>query len=174
MKRLGLWLFVVLVTAAAWWTALATPSARSAAGPVEGQRAPSRTTALDLLSADEVLIVEGLNATRAEVGLPPVEVEPALTEKADSWAEETAETGLRHSDLVEGLHESLCWQKLGENIAEGETVEEILAAWEASPTHYANLTDPVFTHVGVSVVADAAGTLFATQEFMQAAPGCSG
>lgn len=40
----------------------------------------------------------------------------------------------------------------GENLAMGfGTAEEVVAAWKRSPTHYANLTDPEFEDIGVSL-----------------------
>ena len=40
----------------------------------------------------------------------------------------------------------------GENLAMGfATPEDVMAAWQDSPTHYANLTDPDFTEIGVGM-----------------------
>ena len=40
----------------------------------------------------------------------------------------------------------------GENLAMGfATPEEVVAAWTASPTHYANMTDPDFSEIGASM-----------------------
>jgi uncharacterized protein YkwD len=41
----------------------------------------------------------------------------------------------------------------GENLAMGfNTPEEVVAAWKQSPTHYANMTDPDFSQIGVAMV----------------------
>lgn len=172
MKRLVAYVVVTATLGGGFWVGLAMARADQAAEPETVEPVASQPPAEASLSVEEAQIVERLNETRAEVGLPPVTVNPALTEKADDWAGETAETGLRHSELTDGIGEPVCWKKLGENIAEGDTVEGIHRAWLDSPTHYTNLTDPAFTHVGVSVVENADGTLFAVQEFLQEAPGC--
>lgn len=42
----------------------------------------------------------------------------------------------------------------GENLAMGfASAEEVVEAWQNSPTHYANLVDPSFTEIGVSMVS---------------------
>jgi uncharacterized protein YkwD len=57
----------------------------------------------------------------------------------------------------------------GENLAMGfNTAPEVMTAWEASPTHYANLTDPNFKDIGVSMgsgVYQGADTSFVAQYF---------
>jgi len=54
----------------------------------------------------------------------------------------------------------------GENIAFGyASAAAVMAAWMASPEHRANILNPTFTEIGVSVAMDAAGRLFFTQEF---------
>lgn len=57
----------------------------------------------------------------------------------------------------------------GENLAMGfNTAPELMAAWEKSPTHYANLTDPNFQDIGVAMDSgrfDGVETAFAAQYF---------
>jgi Cysteine-rich secretory protein family len=57
----------------------------------------------------------------------------------------------------------------GENLAMGfNTAPEVMAAWENSPTHYANLTDPNFQDIGVAMDVgryENADTAFAAQYF---------
>ena len=57
----------------------------------------------------------------------------------------------------------------GENLAMGfNTAPEVMTAWEASPTHYANLTDPNFKEIGVSMGSGAyqdTDTSFVAQYF---------
>lgn len=172
MKRLGVWIGTLALTGVAMWVAVAV--AWGGASTVEASAAPGRyvaaptTTPLQSLTPDEAAIVADLNETRVEAGLAPVEVAADLNASAEQWSTEVADTGLRHSELEEPEGAAVCWVKLGENIAQGTSVDEIVDAWIASPTHLANLVDPGFTHVGVSIVEDASGTLFATQEFMQA------
>lgn len=58
------------------------------------------------------------------------------------------------------------WTKLGENVGLGHAVDELMQAFVNSPSHYENLVDPVWTHVGVGVTVAADGRLFTTHDFM--------
>ena len=59
------------------------------------------------------------------------------------------------------------WQKLGENVGMGGTVETLHLAFVNSPHHYDNLVDPAFTSIGVGVVRSSGGILFVAEEFMK-------
>lgn len=139
-----------------------------------GQSAgPSRTGSpatipADDLTAKERALVDAVNAIRAQAAVAPVAVDPALNAEAREWSRQLAKSGFRHSELDEQVGDAVCWRRLGQNIAQGDDVSAIVAAWLASPTHFANLVDPLFTHVGVSIVEDRSGVHFVTQEFMQA------
>ncbi len=61
------------------------------------------------------------------------------------------------------FNRSIAW---GENIAFGYTsASSVMSAWMASSGHRANILNPNFTEIGVSVRADSAGRLFFTQAF---------
>jgi hypothetical protein len=69
-----------------------------------------------------------------------------------------------HSTLSDGI--TADWQKLGENVGMGGTVDALHSAFVASPHHYENLVDPDFTYVGVGVVV-VNGTIYVSETFMK-------
>jgi hypothetical protein len=109
--------------------------------------------------------VSRINGLRASKGLAPLQVDGQLTGLAQDWADHLADIGrLEHaSDLSAGV--SASWTKLGENVGLGGSVDEVFNAFVNSAPHYANLTDPAFTHVGVGVV-ERNGVLYTVHRFM--------
>lgn len=117
--------------------------------------------------SDEASFVAQINALRATRGAPALEIDAGLTAKARSWAGTMAgRNAISHSSLADGI--TAQWQKLGENVGMGGTVEALETAFVNSPRHYENLIDPAFRSVGIGVVRNAAGVLFVAEEFMQA------
>jgi hypothetical protein len=117
-------------------------------------------------AADEARFVALVNAARAKNGVAPLTVDAELTGLARDWAAQMAAAGkISHANPIsEGVTQD--WQKLGENVGKGPSVDPIMNAFIASPGHYANLMDPAFTRIGVGVVwAD--GVLYTTHRFMQ-------
>ena len=45
------------------------------------------------------------------------------------------------------------------------TPATMVAAWVASPSHYANMIDPGFAEIGVAIDVATDGTVYLTQEF---------
>lgn len=116
--------------------------------------------------SDEANFVTQINALRATRGAPALSVDAGLTAKARSWARTMADQNtIWHSPLRDGI--TTPWQKLGENVGMGGSVDALHPAFVNSPRHYDNLIDPAFRSVGIGVVRNAAGTLFVAQEFMQ-------
>ena len=116
--------------------------------------------------SDEANFVAQINALRATRGVPALEIDAGLTAKARSWAGTMAGLGtISHSSLRDGITAS--WQKLGENVGMGGTVDGLETAFVNSPHHYDNLVDPAFRSVGIGVVRNAAGVMFVAEEFMQ-------
>jgi hypothetical protein len=124
--------------------------------------APSPAAAL---TSDEQYFLTQINALRASRGLAPLQVDGNMTAlAADHTAEMAAAGRLYHtSGLSSGVTGG--WTKLGENVGFGSNLELIWNAFVNSPTHYANLVDPEFTHVGVAVVP-AGGVLWTTHRFV--------
>jgi len=137
-------------------------------------------------SAIEAEIVNLANAFRASNGLAPLAVNGRLNQAADLHSLDMTATsnlygpnqGMQHElngVLYPGITDRLDaagydeWTtsfRYGENIAYGFTsAAAVMQAWMNSPGHRANLLNPEFTEIGVSVRADAAGRLFFTQDF---------
>lgn len=116
--------------------------------------------------SDESAFVAGINAMRANKGVPALSVHSNLTSKARGWAQTMADKNtIWHSVLSDGI--TADWQKLGENVGRGSTVAGLERAFANSPLHYANLVDPTFNTIGIGVVRGAGDVIFVAQEFMQ-------
>jgi uncharacterized protein YkwD len=57
------------------------------------------------------------------------------------------------------------WTSIGENVAMAGSVDAAQTALEASPEHYANMTNPVYTQLGIGVV-DHDGVTYVVQVFV--------
>jgi hypothetical protein len=106
-----------------------------------------------------------INGLRSSRGLAPLVVDGELTALAQGWADHMAGQGrLSHTpNLAAGI--SSDWSKLGENVGMGPNSDMIWGGFLGSAPHYANLTDPGFTHVGIGVTW-VGGTQFVTHRFM--------
>ena len=118
--------------------------------------------------SDEAAFVTKVNELRATKGLAPLQVNANLTEKARAWSAGMAAAGkIWHSTLSDGVTED--WKKLGENVGMGGSVDGLHRAFVNSPGHYANLVEPVFSHVGIGIVMNGS-TIYVTEVFMQRMP----
>lgn len=119
--------------------------------------------------AEEQAFVAKINQLRTGLGLAPLAVDPELTAQARIWADTMRDAGhIFHTSTLEaGI--SADWQKLGENVGVGGTVDDLFDAFVASPKHYENLVDPVYRYVGVGVVWDGA-RMYTTHRFMSLLP----
>ncbi len=105
------------------------------------------------------------NSVRAGRGLPALQVNGALTAKAEAWAQRMADTGvLGHSVLADGAPGE--WARLGENVGRGGDVNGIHNAFLGSASHLKNLVDPGFRYVGIGVVSTNGG-IYVAEVFMQ-------
>lgn len=110
--------------------------------------------------------VSRTNALRASKGIAPLGVDSRLTSIAQRWASHMASTQtLAHNpDLANEIPSD--WEKYGENVGTGPSVDAIQQAFVNSPHHYANLVDPDFTLIGVAVVIDSRGALWVVEDFL--------
>ncbi|MEA3075175.1 MAG: hypothetical protein QOF60_83 [Actinomycetota bacterium] len=111
--------------------------------------------------------VARINDLRASQGLSQLVVDPALVSIAADWTQHMAATNtLSHrpnlADVAPGD-----WTKLGENVGYGGAVATLHAAFVGSPGHYANLVNPGYQYIGVSVVMSGS-TMWVTENFMAA------
>ncbi|HZQ86620.1 MAG TPA: CAP domain-containing protein [Acidimicrobiales bacterium] len=110
--------------------------------------------------------VARINALRAAHGLGELSIDPRLTTVARVWsASMAARNVLEHNQLLP--YQVSGWTKLGENVGDGATVEQLEQAFEASPSHNEHLVDPRYTRIGVGVAFDGNGRMWVTQLFMR-------
>ena len=117
----------------------------------------------------EASFVSKINGLRAGKGLAPMEVHGELTDIGRSWAGVMAAAGRIWHNPDFSSQVTANWQKLGENVGMGGSVDSLFDAFVASPAHYRNLVDPAFTHVGVGVVVTGDGVIFTSHQFMKLA-----
>jgi uncharacterized protein YkwD len=106
-----------------------------------------------------------INALRATVAAPELVRVPELDRKAQAQADRMARRGrISHStNFTSGVPSG--WHTIAENVAVAGSIEQAQQALEASPPHYANLTNPVFNQVGIGV-AVRNGAVYVVQFFV--------
>ena len=103
-----------------------------------------------------------INQVRAGLGVPALAVNGSLTTYARNWSVYMADDHWGHSQIGALLGP---WSTVGENIAYGWSVTSMHNMLVASEGHYANLTNPSFTHIGVGVWIEASGQIWTTHVF---------
>jgi hypothetical protein len=122
-------------------------------------------------------LVQQLNQSRREAGLPPLKVDDRLTEAAREHSQKMADARtlghvLRGEQAVAerlaatGLH----FNHSGENVGYNTDLNNIQSAFMKSPPHRANILDPDYTLVGIGLVRGQDGVYWATQDFAHAIP----
>jgi uncharacterized protein YkwD len=122
-------------------------------------------------SAEEKQLLDLVNQERAKAGAGPLE-----------WNDRLAQAALKHSRLLEenqdlshqfagepGLQErvgatGLRFNAVAENVAEAPDIAAIHTGLMHSPGHRANILNPDYNAVGISIV-ERRGQLFVTQDF---------
>ena len=124
---------------------------------------------LESTDGDRAQVRDLINLSRSQNRLGTLRPNPILDLKADGWAQYLRSIcALKHSRLADGAPPG--WFKLGENVGKGGTIPQIHEAYLRSPSHRANILDPVFTQVGTGAVWGNCGgyrTVFTVQEFMK-------
>ena len=102
-------------------------------------------------------VVRLTNIIRAQNGLSPLSVSSQLQQAAQTQSENlafqdffshTGLDGLQPWDRAENAGYN--YRAIGENIAAGQrTPAEVVQAWVDSPSHLANILNPVFTEIGI-------------------------
>ncbi len=116
---------------------------------------------------DEQQFYALINELRISRGLQPLVVHAELVSTARGWAQVVADAGaISHArDLSIGVTER--WALLGENVGvTSNSVQRVFDAFVASPTHYRNLVESSFDHIGVGVVTGSDGRLYTVHRFM--------
>lgn len=128
--------------------------------PGSPQSAPSDPDA-DRLNEQ---LLEAHNKARAEAKLPPLAIDPKLTEAARRHAKDMAEHEKMTHEGSDGSHPDervkragYHFVRTGENVAEGQKdVEHVLESWMNSPEHKANILGK-FTQMGAARATDESG-----------------
>ena len=123
-------------------------------------------------SADERFFFDSANRERIAQQLPPLKWDNALAEAALQHALRMAkEANLSHQLPGELPLDQRAGQagarfsQVGENIAMGRQAPAIHTGWMHSPGHRANILDVHFTALGIGVVEDDDGELYAVEDF---------
>jgi uncharacterized protein YkwD len=119
-----------------------------------GSAVPSANGAT--LGPGEVTIVQLINSFRAQNGVAPLRVGPALSRAAQAHSSDMARRGyFDHGAFLSRLRSfGVRAPYVGENLAEGTrplTPAAIVRMWIKSPPHRENLLDRGFKRIGVGV-----------------------
>ena len=90
-----------------------------------------------------------LNAERAAHGVAPLALDDRLVAKAHDWAAVMAASGVRHSNLTEGVGGP--WSRLGENVGSASDVRAVHRLFMGSSVHRSLVLDARMTKVGTGV-----------------------
>lgn len=120
-----------------------------------------------IMSPEELQVIDLTNQVRSQYGLPPLIPNDQLATAADvhntnminqDFFDHTGKDGSQPSDRAQAA--GYDWSFVGENIGAGYTTpEEAVNGWVNSPGHFANITNPDYTEIGVGYqyVADDPG-----------------
>jgi uncharacterized protein YkwD len=126
-------------------------------------------TSCETTDADRAAVINAINSSRAAARLAPLREHPDLNNKADAWARTMRDQcRIWHSRLSDGAPAG--WQKLGENVGRGGTIQQVHVAYMNSAGHRRNILDPAFNHVGAGAVwgtCNGHRTVFTVQVFMR-------
>ena len=144
-------------------TALNLPSA--SARPAS--RSVTSVAVAPALTPDEAGFLSAINSLRASQGLSQLAVSEELNGIAAGWNAQMVGAGQISHNPSLGSQVTSSWLKLGENVGVGTGIEGLMHAFIESPSHYQNLIDPEWTHIGIAVTW-ANGQMWTTHNFQQA------
>jgi hypothetical protein len=137
---------------------------------------PKRDAVSQFDAAGESQLVDLINRSRAQQGLPPYSVDSRLTVAARKHTELMVENGeLSHQFAGEPAldirfsNESLPSDREGENIDLNQTISGAHDALMQSPPHRANILDLEFNSVGVGVMRSGEN-IYVTEDFARRLP----
>lgn len=106
-----------------------------------------------------------LNAERAAAGLAPVSMHSDLADDALAWSQHLFNQGsLSHNPNLSSVTSN--WDKLGENVGVGTSIEALHAAFMNSSGHRGNILGD-YDSVGIAVVEETSSKLWITVVFMK-------
>lgn len=140
--------------------------AAAVAAPVAVAAAPATlgsASAAGLTTAAEDQFVDLVNVERAKVGLAPLQFDGSLLQAARAQVNVIASNGaLSHQSLSPLLG---TFRIAGENVGFGPGIGVVNDALVHSPSHYANMVNPAFTHVATAVVMTPDGRCWISEVF---------
>ncbi|MHB8513267.1 MAG: CAP domain-containing protein [Actinomycetota bacterium] len=114
-------------------------------------------------SSDENDFYSKINYERSSRGVPTLSWSDSLAQIARQHSQEMANNdSLYHNDNLG--NEVQGWQVVGENVGEGDSVDDLHQAFMNSAPHRSNILDTDYTEVGVGT-AWKNGTLWVTEDF---------
>jgi len=123
------------------------------------------------LTVAEQYLLAAANQDRANQGLPPLRLDPVLTQASAFHAREMAEhEDISHQfdgepELAErGANAGVHFSLIAENVGEAPTSVIIHDLWMHSPHHRANLLDPNVNTIGIAIVSRD-NQLYAVEDF---------
>lgn len=115
----------------------------------------------------QALILNEVNNARTQYSRPPVKLSPRMNLVAQSWSnQQAAEKRMYHNPNYSKQVPS-GWSWVGENVAAGQSAENVVSGWMNSPGHRDNILKYGATDMGIAVAVDSYGTLYYTQLFAQ-------
>jgi hypothetical protein len=120
--------------------------------------AVTSTTADTISMAEQIAIM--VNEARTEAGLSPLKYVPGLCDAATERATESvalfSHTRPDGSAFYTVLnHVGFYFTRVGENLAAGcDNAADTFSQWKNSPSHWKNIMNENYTHIGVGVVYD--------------------
>ena len=129
--------------------------------------APAAAAAGARISTDERDVLSFVNANRAAGGLSPLVLDAELVSIARAHSQDMADSGvLGHNASLPSQVKG--WRSIGENVGTGPDVDTIDDQFLASDVHRGNILGN-YRDIGIGVVADADGTAWVTQVFVDPA-----
>ena len=139
-----------------------------AVAPADPPVAAAAAQTWSVAPGDAQAFVDSVNAARGANGLAPLMIDTSMAAAAEGWTIWMTENEtLQHAgDIVSGAPSD--WTKVGENVGRGGSVNSVWNAFMASSGHAANVLDPSYTRIGISVIWTADGMLYTTHRFAAA------
>ena len=101
-------------------------------------------------NAESLQSAQLVNTARSDRGIPALNLNDTLIEKAQAWAETMAANGsASHSNLTDGAGPG--WSRIGENVGWARSIDEMHTMFMNSPAHRAAILDAGYTQYGTGV-----------------------
>jgi uncharacterized protein YkwD len=100
-------------------------------------------------SPAELASLRMINEARAAVGAAPLTLDPEMSNFARDWSVTMSQSEFRHSGGPYAENIAAWWGESGLSAEQG--ARRLHDLWMGSPPHYANLTNPNWTKIGVGI-----------------------